>query len=152
MNRRKRGSRGVSPIISSIIMTAMVLVIGAGVWGVATGASTVIQKNYYEEVMVSVEKIKERFCIENIGVDSDSNTLKIWIYNYGTIAITVEMIRVQGGGNVSYQSVDIPPIAACEFTRVDVNPSEISFQSGMSITVEIRSNRGNKAYDSIRKP
>jgi flagellin-like protein len=148
---RVHENRGVSPIISSIILTAMVLAIGAGVWGVATGASTVVQNNYHDEVMESVEKIKERFCIENVGVDGASNTLMIWIYNYGSIDLVVERIRVQGSSTLSYHSFNVT-IPVGQFERVDVTPSEISLVSGMSVSIEVRSSRGNKAYDSILVP
>lgn len=149
--RFKRGRRGLSPIVSSVILTAMVLVIGASVWGVTSGASSVIQNNYYEEVVESVDKIKERFCIENMGLDKASNKLMVWILNYGTIDVTVDMIRVIGGSNVSTQFVSIV-IPVGEFVRVDVTPNELSLIDGLSISVELRSSRGNVAYDSILIP
>jgi hypothetical protein len=129
----------------------MVLVIGAGVWGVATGASNVIQNNYYEEVMESVEKIKERFCIENIGVDDALTELRIWIYNYGPIDLTIDLIRVTGGNNISSHSDSIS-VSAGEFKLITLEPTQISLMRGLSVTVELRSSRGNKAYDSIRVP
>jgi hypothetical protein len=129
----------------------MVLVIGATVWGVATGASTVIQNNYYEEVMESVEKIKERFVIENIGVDSALTELRIWVFNYGPIDLTINLIRVTGGNNISSQSDSIS-VSAGEFKLITLEPTEISLMRGLSVTVELRSSRGNKVYDSIRIP
>jgi hypothetical protein len=129
----------------------MVLVIGASVWGFASGASSVIQNNYYEEVVESVDKIKERFCIENVGLDKASNKLKIWILNYGTIDITIDMIRITGGSNISYQFIDVV-IPINEFVRVDVTPNELYLIDGLSITIEVKSSRGNRAYDSILIP
>ena len=146
-----RGKRGLSPVISSIVLTAMVLVIGASVWGFASGASSFIQNNYYEEVVESVDKIKERFCIENVGLDKASNKLKVWILNYGTIDVTIDMIRITGGSNISYQFIDVV-IPINEFVRVDVTPNELSLIDGLSITIEVKSSRGNRAYDSILIP
>ena len=132
-------------------MAAMVLVIGASVWSFATGASSVISTNYYEEVMESVEKIKERFIIENTGVDNASNTLNIWIYNYGPIDLTIDLIRVTGGNNISlhYDSISV---SADEFKLITLEPTQISLMRGLSVTIEVRSNRGNRVYDSIRVP
>jgi hypothetical protein len=132
-------------------MAAMVLAIGAGVWSFATGASSVISTNYYEEVMESVEKIKERFIIENTGVDNASNTLNIWIYNYGPIDMTIDLIRVTGGNNISlhYDSISV---SAGEFKLITLEPTQISLMRGLSVTIELRSNRGNRVYDSIRVP
>jgi hypothetical protein len=129
----------------------MVLVIGATVWGVATGASTVIQNNYYEEVMESVEKVKERFVIENIGVDDDLTELRIWVFNYGPIDLTIDLIRVTGGNNISSHSDSIA-VSAGEIILITLEPTQISLLRGLSITVELRSSRGNKVYDSIRVP
>jgi hypothetical protein len=129
----------------------MVLVIGAGVWGVASGASSIIQNNYYEEVMESVEKIKERFVIENLGVDSTLTELRIWVFNYGSIDLTIDLIRVTGGNNISSNSDSIP-VAAGELILIDLEPTGISLSRGLSVTVELRSSRGNKVYDSIRIP
>lgn len=151
MKRLKRKKRGVSPIIASIILAAMVMVIGATVWSVATSASSVISSNYYDEVMESVENIKERFCIENIGVDSALTQLRIWVFNYGSIDLTIDVIRVTGGNNISAHSVNIP-IAAGEFTLITLEPTQISLLHRLSVTVELRSSRGNKAYDSFRIP
>ncbi len=129
-------------------MAAMVLVIGASVWSFATSASSIISTNYYEEVMESVEKVKERFVIENTGVDNATNTLRIWIYNYGPIDLTIDLIRVTGGNNISSQSVNIS-ISADEFKLITLEPTEISLMRGLSVTIELRSSRGTKAYDSI---
>jgi len=86
----------------------MVLVIGISVWSFATASSSIIQKKYFEEVMESVEKIKERFCIENMGVDSALTQLRVWVFNYGPIDLTIDLIRVTGGNNISSQSGSIP--------------------------------------------
>jgi hypothetical protein len=129
----------------------MVLVIGATVWGVATGASTVIQNNYYEEVMESVEKVKERFVIEKLGVDDALTELRIWVFNYGPIDLTIDLIRVTGGNNISSHSDSIS-ISAGEIELITLEPTQISLLRGLSVTVELRSSRGNKVYDSIRVP
>ena len=145
--------RGVSPVLSSVILSAMVLVIGASVWSVATGASSVITSNYFEDVMESVENIKERFCVDVIGVnkiDTEYQSLKIWILNYGTIEITVESISVKGGG--VYTESFGTTIAKGDLVLFDVTPEGVSFNSGLSLTVEVRSNRGNRAYESILLP
>ena len=101
--------------------------------------------------MESVEKIKERFIIENTGVDNASNTLNIWIYNYGPIDLTIDLIRVTGGNNISlhYDSISV---SADEFKLITLEPTQISLMRGLSVTIELRSNRGNRVYDSIRVP
>jgi len=146
-----RYKRGLSPVLSSIILSAVVLVIGASVWSVSSSASSILQINYYRDVMESVGKIKERFYIENIGFDDASEKLKVWIFNYGDIDVTVELIRVKGGGNVSTHLIGTA-IPAGRIIEVNVVPATISLASGMSVSIEVKSTRGNKAYDSILLP
>ena len=138
-------------MISSVILTAAVLVIGISVWYFATGSSAVIQESYCDEVIESAEKVKERFCIENMGLDQEANTLTIWVLNYGPIDLTIDGVRVAGGSNVSYHSVEIG-ISVSELVRIDVTPSDVSLLDGLSISVEVISGRGNKAYDSLLIP
>jgi flagellin-like protein len=149
--RFNRGKRGLSPVISSVILTAAVLVIGVSVWTFATGSSAVIQESYCDEVIESAEKVQERFCIENMGLDQASNTVTIWVLNYGPIDLTLDRVRVAGGSNVSSHAVDVV-IPIGEVVRIDVTPSGVSLLDGLSLSLEVISRRGNKAYDSILIP
>jgi hypothetical protein len=149
--RRTRHRRGLSPVISSVILAAAVLTIGISVWTFATGSSGVIQESYCDEVIASAEKVQERFCIENVGLDQASNTLTVWVLNYGPVDLTIDAVRVTGSSNVSYHSVEVV-ISVSEFVRIDVTPSEVSLVDGLSLSIEVISRRGNKAYDSLLIP
>jgi archaellum component FlaF (FlaF/FlaG flagellin family) len=149
--RLKRGKRGLSPVISSVILAAAVLTIGISVWTFATGSSGVIQESYCDEVIESAERVQERFCIENMGLDQASNTVTVWVLNYGPIDLTIDAVRVTGGSNVSSHAVDVV-IPIGEVVRIDVTPSEVSLLDGLSLSLEVISRRGNKAYDSILIP
>jgi hypothetical protein len=138
-------------VISSVILAAAVLVIGISVWTFATGSSAVIQESYCDEVIESAEKVKERFCIENLGLDQAANTVSIWVLNYGPIDLTIDGVRVTGGSNVSYHSVEVV-ISVSELVRIDVTSSEVSLLDGLSLSIEVISLRGNKAYDSLLIP
>ena len=84
-------------------------------------------------------------------IDDIDPGLKIWIFNYGEINITVEWIRVRGSGNLSTEVVNIP-IPAGEIVRVDVTPTNVPLASGVSVAIEVKSTRGNKAYAAILIP
>jgi hypothetical protein len=147
-----KNRRGMSPIISSVILSAVVIAIGASVWSVTDSAASVMQNDYYEGVMESVENIKERFYIENIGYSNSSEPkLKIWIYNYGEMDIVIELIRLKGAGNISTQLIGTP-LSVREIIGIDVTSSEFSLTSGLSVSIEVKSLRGNKAYASILIP
>lgn len=147
-----KNRRGMSPIISSVILSAVVIAIGASVWSVTDSAASVMQNDYYEGVMESVENIKERFYIENIGYSNSSEPkLKIWIYNYGEMDIVIELIRLKGAGNISTQLIGLS-LSVREIIGIDVTSSEFSLTSGLSVSIEVKSLRGNKAYASILIP
>lgn len=147
-----KNRRGVSPIISSVILSAVVIAIGASVWSVTDSAASVMQNDYYEGVMESVENIKERFYIENIGYSNSSEPkLEIWIYNYGEMDIVIELIRLKGAGSISTQLIGTP-LSVREIIGIDVTSSEFSLTSGLSVSIEVKSLRGNKAYASILIP
>jgi len=144
--------RGVAPVISTIILSAVVIAIGGMVWSYTQSAATVISSDYFDEVMESVENVKERFYVENIGLDNTSQpTLMVWVFNYGEIGLTVEWIRVQGGGNISSHQFNTS-VSDGEMVRFDLPQSEVKFAGGLSVTVEVKSARENKAYGSILIP
>ena len=150
--KQTKDRKGMSPVMSSIILCSVVLVIGASVWSVASSASTIIQLDYYDEVMESVEKIKERFVIENIALNNVSQpTLKIWLFNYGTINATIDLIQIKGYGNTSSHLMDVLlPIG--DVVQIELLPIDVPLSSGLSISIEVKSTRGNKAYASILIP
>jgi len=161
MGRGMWNRRGLTPVVSNILMCAVVLVIGASVWGVASGASSIMRSDYFDEVMESVQKIDERFIIENIGYDDTTSMLKIWVFNFGKTTINVTRIRIEGGGNFSYyyppdDDRDNPPngilIPSGELVRFDVAPSEVSLRRSLSVSVRVESEREIKAYASILIP
>jgi len=143
-------------------MCAVVLVIGASVWGVASGASSIMRSDYFDEVMESVEKIKERFYIENIGINiTSSPSIQICVLNYGSTTINITRIRIEGGGSFyNYYPPDnvpkTPPngilIQAEDLFIFVVAQSEVSLKCGQILSVRVESERENRAYDSIRIP
>lgn len=150
MGRGMWNRRGLTPVVSNILMCAVVLVIGASVWGVASGASSIMRSDYFDEVMESVQKIDERFIIENIGYDDTSKTVKIWVSNYGDININITLISVTAG---SYVFDDEPKklVLAGNIERFDVSTEEVSLK-GLSISVKGKTERENNAYASILIP
>jgi len=162
MGRGMWNRRGLTPVVSNILMCAVVLVIGTSVWGVASSSSSIMRSDYFDEVMESVDKIKERFCVENLGINIISQpSLQIWVLNYGSNTINITCIRIEGGGNFyDYYPPDDDPytspngilIHAGDLFKFDVAQSVVSLTSGHSISVRVESERENKAYDRIRIP
>ena len=158
MNRR----RGMSSVLTAVLMTAVVISIGMSVWGFAGSAATVMRTDYFDEVMESVYKIKERFRIENIAVNIvAAPSIQVWVLNYGDHEVNITMIKISGGGNESYwyppdNDMDIAPngvvLSPGEFGRFNILQGTVEFSKGLNIAVRVESSRENKAYENIQIP
>jgi len=156
------GKRGVSTVLTSVLMTAVVLSIGIGVWQFTNSAATVMRMDYFEDVMESVDNIKERFAIENVAVNTtQAPSLQVWVINYGEGEVNITKIKISTVGNHTfYYPPDNDPettpngviIAAGGFYRFDVIQSEINIMKGMSVSVRADSSRENRAYEEFRVP
>ena len=154
--------RGYSDVISSLILTAVVITVGLSVWGYAASASSVMSTDYFEEVMVSVQNIQERFYVEGIGLDIISSpSIQIWVTNYGNVQVNITRIMISGGGNIIYyyppdNIQHTPPngclIAAGEMVRFDIDPGTVPVTSDSSISIMVESEMENKVYAKERIP
>ncbi len=158
MDRR----RGMSSVLTTVLMCAVVISIGVSVWGFAGSAATVMRTDYFDEVMESVYKIKERFRIENIAVNTTAApSVQVWIFNYGEYEVNITMIKVSGVGNESYY---YPPdnntasapngvvLSPGEFGMFNIPQGTVEFNKGINIAVRVESSRENKAYETTRLP
>ena len=149
-----RMRKGLSSVLTSILMVAVVISIGISVWGLTHSAATVMRSDYYDDVMESVYKIKERFRIENIGVNiTSANSLNIWVFNYGECDVNITNFKITGVGNETYY---YPPngtlLSSGEFHRFDIVQEEVPLSKGHKISVRVESEMENKAYDEIQIP
>ena len=157
-----RASRGFSSVLTSILMCGVVISIGISIWGFTHSAATLMRSDYYDEVMESVYKIKERFRIENIGVNiTSANSLNVWVVNYGECDVNITRFKISGGGNETYyyppdDILGTPPegvtLSSGEFKRFDIIQDEVSLLKGHNISVRVESEKENKAYDEIQIP
>ena len=86
-----RNRRGISPVIATVVLAGVVLAIGGSLWYYAIGASTIVANSYVNETLDSVYEVTERFIIENIYYNSSTDTMHIWVYNYGEMKINVDV-------------------------------------------------------------
>ena len=93
-NRRKKG---VSPVISHLILLIGVLSAGMFLWWFSLSRSVTASQTFSEEIGGEIEKIEERFVIEHIlieGSEPDVN-VTIWVYNYGKIRINATNVYME---------------------------------------------------------
>jgi len=137
--------RGISPVIATIILSAVVLTIGSAVWSYAQGASTVIATGYVNDTLTLMREVTERFTVEHVSNNTACTELYVWVYNYGDVDITVDIYANVTSSGIRYSTDLNNPleIAAGGFSKATIT---IIAESGDEIAVKVHSRRQNNAY------
>ena len=98
-------SRAISPVISAIIISAVVLACGGAVWAFSQGAMTITAEDYAEDVIEMTEVISERFIIEMVWYDS--------------VSVKAEPVGIGDGITTEFNFVYIPVFAGIETIYFD---------------------------------
>ena len=64
--------RGIAPVVSSILLTASLLIIGSAVWSYVLGASQVLADEYVEDTLELIYEITERRIQFDTGLNKDT--------------------------------------------------------------------------------
>lgn len=142
--------KALSPVIASVILSGMVLVIGAGVWSYSYGAASVMANDYSDMTLEMVHTLAERFCIEKVHYDSSTEEIDVWIYNYGSISLTADVtLKIDGN---SYSSVD-NTLGSTELKQVTI---DVGAEGGLAayegVIIEIVSDRSNMEFMTYYVP
>ena len=144
-----RKKRGVSPVISSIILSAIVLTVGGSIWFFAQSAATIIAEDYIDEIMTLRDEATERFTVEHVANNSDCMELYLWIYNYGDVNITVDAYAFIG--NATY-STDLNSPSTVGKNEIILVSMTVSALSGDEIAIKVHSRSQNNAYSTYIVP
>lgn len=141
LSKIKRNRRGISPVISSIILAAAVITIGGTVWSFTQSATTITAENYVEGITTLENEIRERFIVEHVSYYTSNNTLMVWIYNYGDVDITVDVyVNVTGGAFASKLGTNI---ASKQLVKISIS---VTIDSGTEVAIKVVSRRENNVY------
>lgn len=140
--------RGVTPVIATIILSAVVIAIGGAVWSYAQGASAIYANDYVNGTMTLLNEVIERYTVEHVSNSSDGKTLIVWVYNYGDVDIIVDVYANVTGGAFNYTLDN-------EAAPKGIVEVEISFQAdpllqGQEVAIKAHSRRQNNAYYKYR--
>lgn len=141
MRAKKRN--GFSQVISTVIISGMVLAIGAAVWGYSMKASTIIAHDYINETIELTYEITERFCVEHVSFDNstDPGKLNVTIFNYGNPPIQV---NVSGTADTVTDYSGWKNIPAHSIETVTLNFPKGSIQPNELISINIKTKIGNE--------
>ncbi len=135
--------KALSPVIASVILAGTVLMIGGAVWSYSYGAASTMANDYADVTIDMVHTITERFIIEKVHYDSSTENVTVWVYNYGSIGITVNTIVTINGE--SYPETEIRTgIGSKQIESISIIVGELS--SYQEIVIDVRSERDNREY------
>lgn len=141
-----RNRRGISPVIATIILSAVVITIGGAVWSYAQSAATVIADDYVDGTFSLINEVTERFVVEHAGYDSTGKILSTWVYNYGAVSVTVDVyISGAATGSTLNTVVPIGTLTLIQITGLDI-------PAGGTIAIKVHSRCGNNVYSHYYRP
>ncbi len=143
----KNTSKGLSPVIATIILSAVVISVGGAIWSFAQGASTVIANNYVNDTLTLMNEVIERFAVEHVSNSSDGEFLHVWVYNYGDVDIIVDVYaNATDGATYTFSSSLDNTISSGEVEKTIVSYEGAPLACGDSIVIKVHSRRQNNAY------
>lgn len=140
--------KALSPVIATLILSACVLMIGGGIWSYSLGAASSVATDYTDTTTDMVHTIIERFTIENVYYDSTTQDITVWVYNYGTIKITADVIVTVD--DVDYYSYS-NDIGSKTLGEVEINLG-VSLAQNEEVTIEVWTEKENIEYEVYYAP
>jgi len=140
---KSRKKCGLTPVISTIILSAVVIAVGGAVWSYSQGAATVIANDYVNGTMTLLNEVIERYAVEHVSNSSNGNILRIWIYNYGDVDVTLDTyVNVTGGG---FNSTLGTYVASEDLEEIQVFLTT-TLERSDEVAIKVHSRRQNNAY------
>jgi len=136
--------RGITPVVATLILSAVVIAIGGAVWNYAQGASTIVAEDYVNGTMSLLKEVIERYTVEHVSNSSDGKTLRVWIYNYGDVDIVVDVYANVTGGAFNYALEN--EVTSKAMVEVEVSFQATPLQQGQEVAIKAHSRRQNNAY------
>ena len=133
-------SQAISPVISVIILSTVVMAVGGAIWAFSQGTMTITAEDYTEAMINMTETISERFIIEHVGYVSGINDLHVWAFNYGDFDIEFKIEAGVGtwptNNWISLASKEMIPVRLDGFIP----------DSGVELNIRMYSRRGNDVF------
>jgi flagellin-like protein len=158
--RRLKVRRGISEVIASIILTAVVLTVGGAIWSFAQSATLAATNDYINGTFTTMKDITERFIVEHVSKNTDGTQLYVWVYNYGTVDIVSDVYANATHYNPTTHSytytckltMGTTPIVSGSYPQVTIDFQSNSLQSGDKIGIKVYTRRQNIAYYTYYVP
>jgi FlaG/FlaF family flagellin (archaellin) len=145
MKRGGNKKRALTPVIATMILSAVVIAVGGAIWSYAQGAATVTANSYIDETFSLLDEVTERFTIEHVTNSSDGTNLTVWVYNLGDVDIVLDLY-VNTTIYYTFTLESEVPTGEIESIVVDLSSSPLT--SGQDVSIKAHSRRQNNEYYS----
>jgi flagellin-like protein len=81
--------RGISPVISAMVLIAVVIVLGFSAYSYAQNMASNYQSQYQENINNDIDKLKEALSFEYVHYDATAQKISIYFMNTGTNSFEV---------------------------------------------------------------
>jgi flagellin-like protein len=145
--------RGLSPVIATIILSAVVIAIGGAIWSYSQGASTVIANSYVNDTLELLNEVTERFAVEHVSNNTEGSILHVWVYNYGEVDIVIDVYanathfnETTSTFNSTFSANYTTSITAGILVLIEIDFSSYNLFPSDEVAVKVHSRRQNNAY------
>ena len=132
--------KGLTPVVATIVLCGVVLTIGISIWSFTYSIARSLEEDYYENVKRQIDAISERFIVEHVSYDNETDVLNVWIFNYGTVDIQVD-VYVRGDVEGQNATAVLIPHGQIEMIRVP-----LAANVGDELSITVMSRRQNVVY------
>ncbi|UCD44868.1 MAG: hypothetical protein JSV27_12285 [Candidatus Bathyarchaeota archaeon] len=145
MKRVVNKNKALTPVIATMILSAVVIAVGGAIWAYAQGASTVTANSYIDETFDLLDEVIERFMIEHVTNSSDGTNLTVWVYNFGDVDIVVDLYV----NTTTYYTFTLESeVSTGDIESIVVDLSSSPLTSGQEVSIKAHSRRQNNEYYS----
>ncbi len=139
--------RGVSEIISTIILILIVSVVGSLLFAYSAGFFQEQQTTVISDNVLATNQAEERFRISAVYWSGAGDVIDVAVYNYGIDDISIDDVYVDGKRVQTYTSGRYEEIRTDKIRRI-VFTSPITITGGESYTLNIVSSNGVSRVDN----
>lgn len=141
-----RNKRGLSEIVSSLLLILIVASAGVVIYAYSIGAFNVSASHFQLQTQLGEERVRERFQVIRVWWDT-ANQLNLTVLNHGDIGISVDAVYINGTAVVSFLGGRgvFTPVGQLVNVRF-VSPVTIS--SGSVYEIAVVTERGGRAVVS----
>lgn len=146
--------KGVSPIVSSLLVTIIIIVIGVAVFAWAMNVLNLSGESMFSIITFSSEKMKEDIVIEHVTFYYSNNSITLYIRNIGDIEVKIVDFFIQdlnSSSELEHVSLSDRNIILLidEFEAVNIRVST-SLVWGDIYMIKIVSDRGNSFMIKVK--